>query len=151
MIKLDGRLGKVFELVLTSGIKIVVDLGCDHGKLGARCAEEGMRVTLTDISQKSLQKARELFKSLGLDGTFVCADGLEGIDYTNALVVIAGMGGCEMIRILSAHKPDYLVLCPHKNAEKLKDFLVEDGYKIIADTITKEGKKFYNIISAAKE
>ncbi|MDR0850511.1 MAG: class I SAM-dependent methyltransferase [Christensenellaceae bacterium] len=148
MIRLDKRLNRVYEVVLSVDPKMVVDIGCDHGKLGAKCAGKGIKTILTDISIKSLGKAERLFESLKLDGTFMCTDGLEGIDFTDALVVIAGMGGEEIIKILSSSHPKQLVLCPHHNVIELREFLVEGAYRIVTDIMVLERGIFYSIIFA---
>ena len=150
-IKLNCRLNKIFDAVLGMKPLKVIDVGCDHGKLAVRCAESGIETLCTDISEQSLDKAKKLFEKLGLKGTFVCTDGLKGIDHTGALVVIAGMGGEEIIRILSGDKlAERLVLCPHQSTVKLREFLVDRGYKIALDSMVLERGTYYDVIAATK-
>lgn len=150
MIKLDKRLHLIYEMVLQANASRIVDVGCDHGKLGARCAETGMDVVLTDISAESLNKAKKLFETLKLRGKFICTNGLNGVDYHNALVAICGMGGEQILNILKDHRPQSLVLCPHQSTQKLRSVLVEWGYKIVSDTMVLNRGTFYDVLWAER-
>lgn len=149
------RLGKRLTAVVdeVEG-KSLADVGCDHGKVSVECLLRGKveRVIACDVSPKSLQKAVDLAKLLQVDGIeFRVGDGLQVINDSEAdCVVIAGMGGMEIISILS-HAPQgikRLVLSPHRNAIELRRFLSERGIYIAKDFIIKDGAKFYDVIVA---
>jgi SAM-dependent methyltransferase len=53
--------------------KRVLDFACGAGMTAAFAAQRGALVTGLDISPASLERARELFDQLGLDGEFVCS------------------------------------------------------------------------------
>jgi tRNA A22 N-methylase len=129
------------------------DIGCDHGYCTRYMLDNGLceRATITDISAKSLQKAQNLLKKY-IDGgrcNYICTDGLKGVDENCDLVLIAGMGGEEIIKILKeAFIPKNFVFQPMKNAPLLRKFLLQNGCKIERDDIFKDGK-FYFIIKGS--
>ncbi|MDE6361815.1 MAG: class I SAM-dependent methyltransferase, partial [Clostridia bacterium] len=87
----------------------------------------------------------------GQDIEVRAGDGLQVIDDGEvSCVVIAGMGGNEIMSILS-HIPQgvkRLVLSPHRNTVELRRFLSEKCIYIDKDYIVKDGRKFYDIIVA---
>lgn len=134
--------------------KSMADVGCDHGKVSIECLLSGKveKVIACDISVKSLQKAIDLAKELQVkDIDFRVGDGLQVIkDGEVDSVVIAGMGGIEIMSILS-HIPKgvkQLVLSPHRNAIELRQFLSDREIYIDKDYVVKDGKKFYDVIVA---
>ena len=148
---LGKRLSAVVEEVDGKGM---ADVGCDHGKVSVACRILGKveRVIACDISKMSLQKAVDLAEKCKIDGVeFRVGDGLQVIkDGEVDTVVIAGMGGNEIMSILS-HIPQgvkKLVLSPHRNAIELRGFLSDRGIYIDKDYVVKDGKKFYDIIVA---
>lgn len=150
-LKLDRRLRAIVDCVEGDAM---ADVGCDHGKVSIACLAEGRvnRVVACDISQKSLQKAVDLAKQLGVDGIeFRAGDGLSVIaDGEVDCVVIAGMGGSEMMNILAKMPKgiERLVLSPQKNIVELREFLSQSGYYIARDIIVEESGKFYVVITA---
>ena len=134
--------------------KCLADVGCDHGKVSIDCLLQGrvQRVIACDISPKSLQKAIDLAEKYAVkDIEFRAGDGLQVIkDGEVDCVVIAGMGGKEIMCILS-HIPQgvkRLVLSPHRNTVELRKFLRDRQVYIAKDYIVKDGRKFYDIIVA---
>lgn len=130
------------------------DVGCDHGY----CTQYALRIgkcksaVIADISAKSLGKAEALLAPYIADGRCraVCCDGLKQIPRETEQVLIAGMGGEEIIKILSeGFIPQKFIFQPMKNAEKLRRFLLSNGCEITVDDIFKDGK-FYFIIKGKK-
>ncbi len=126
------------------------DVGCDHGYVGFECLKRGKakNVIFSDISAPSLEKAKALVKSEGdFEGraTFCVANGLEkakGVDSC----VIAGMGGEEIMKILAGDIPEFCVLQPMSEVEKLREFLQEKG-NIKTDRLFYDRGKYYNLIT----
>lgn len=148
MLKLDKRLAAIAEEI---NCRVLADIGTDHGKIVVYCLQSGRaeRAYAVDISQKSLQKARILAQSRGVDASiaFVVGDGLTDVGDDADCVVIAGMGGYEIIRILSGRRLDTrYVLVPHQDAAALRFYLSENGYFAEKDYVISEGKRFYDII-----
>ena len=68
-----------------------------------------------------------------------------------AHIAIAGMGGEEIVKILSdGFLPPKLVLQPMKKAEKVRAFLLGRGYALLRDHTFYADKKFYDLIKAVK-
>lgn len=131
------------------------DVGCDHGYCTLYMLEKGLCRTaqISDISAKSLKKAQALLSAYIADGRVrpVVCDGLAGIDRGTEQVLIAGMGGEEIVKILSdGFLPPKLVLQPMKNAEKVRAFLLGRGYALLRDHTFYADKKFYDLIKAVK-
>ena len=131
------------------------DVGCDHGYCTLYMLENGLCRTaqISDISAKSLKKAQALLSAYIAEGRVcpVLCDGLAGIDRGTEQVLIAGMGGEEIVKILSdGFLPPKLVLQPMKNAEKVRAFLLGRGYALLHDHTFYADKKFYDLIKAVK-
>lgn len=149
------RLGKRLTAVVNEVEgKCLADVGCDHGKVSVACLLEKKveSVIACDISPKSLQKAKDLAERCQVENIgFRVGDGLRVIEDGEAdCVVVAGMGGNEIMSILS-HIPGgvkRLVLMPHRNSVELRLFLSQRGIYIDKDYIVKDGRKFYDVIVA---
>ena len=126
----------------------LADIGCDHGKAGAEAIRRGLaqRVIFGDVSRQSLEKAKNLCAAEGAAKVqFVCCDGCDGIDRADTLL-IAGMGGKEIISILRKCRfvPKQLVLQPMRNQRELREYLKENWYAEIDKTVF--DKKFYTVL-----
>ena len=133
---------------------VFADIGCDHGYCTRYMLDNGLcdRAIVTDISQKSLNKAAKLLNEEVRKGKIecVCCDGLDKVRGAD-LVLIAGMGGEEIVGILKrGYIPERFVFQPMKNAGLLRRYLVENGCRIIEDTLFRSGK-FYFIIKGERE
>ena len=150
-ISLGERLSAVLSLI-EGGVKLA-DIGTDHGKLpvAALLSGRASEATATDISEKSLLKARLLAEKEGVPLRCLVGDGLSPLKAGDAeVVVIAGMGSAEILRILENAPcafPRYLFV-PHKNAPLLRRYLKEKNVLITHDVAVKEGKHFYFVIEA---
>ncbi len=129
------------------------DVGCDHGYCSEFVLNNGLcnRVILSDISKGSLQKAQTLLADFIDEGKAVAVlgDGFKGVPKDTQEVLIAGMGGSEIVSILSDEKygflPEYFVFQPMHDAEKLRRYLIEQGAIIYRDYTFFDGK-FYDVI-----
>lgn len=136
--------------------RTLADIGCDHGKVAVGALLEGRaeRCIATDISEKCLQKARELARTKGVDKIeFRVGDGLSVLAPFEAdCVVIAGMGGREIASVLQKAPPlkAKFILVPHDDAPLLRRFLAENGYGVESDRIVGEGRRFYPVIVCEK-
>ena len=116
---------------LLTPAKVFADVGCDHGY----CTEYMLKNELcekaifSDVSKGSLAKAEKLLASFVEEGRAVgvFGDGFYGVDKSVDEVLIAGMGGSEIVSILSDKKhgfmPKRFVFQPMHDSKKLKDFL----------------------------
>ncbi len=133
--------------------ELFADVGCDHGYCSeyALKTDKFKRVIFSDISKGSLQKAKDLLAPFVEAGRAIpiLGDGFLGVPKHTDEVLIAGMGGSEMIAILSNEKygflPKRFILQPMHDGEKLRRFLVEKGCFIERDYTFEDGK-FYELI-----
>ncbi|PWM70355.1 MAG: hypothetical protein DBX59_10900 [Bacillota bacterium] len=135
--------------------KVFADIGCDHGLVAELAAKNALaeKIYITDISAECLKKAEKLLKrfiDVGTVESVVC-DGFSGIEEPVDEALIAGMGGEEIVKILSssAYRCERLVLQPMKNPEKVRAYLVGNGYKILED-VTFRDVKYYDIVAAER-
>ncbi len=135
--------------------ELTADVGCDHGILSLYVLQNNLAKNLvaTDISAPSLDKTINLLRRYGLLKRAKCVvcDGLP-TDYEFDQVLIAGMGGREICKILSnyfAHSTvrPVLVLQPMRDFVLVRKLLIENGYKICEDKIIYD-KKFYLLLRA---
>lgn len=131
------------------------DIGCDHGYITLAMLKKGKCKTavVSDISKKCLSKAEQLladYMQKGMVKSFV-SNGFKGLPKVD-VALIAGMGGEEIISILSIEKnlPETLVLQPMKNADKLRRKLLILGYRLDVDFTFKAEGKFYDIMVAVR-
>lgn len=129
--------------------RVFADIGCDHGYCTAYVLEKGLceRAYVSDISAACLKKAETLLAAEIAAGQCVpvCADGLDGVQDADC-VLIAGMGGEEIVRILSrAPLPERFILQPMHNVEKVRRHLLARGAHIEEDFTFEDGK-FYDLI-----
>lgn len=130
------------------------DVGCDHGYCAEHVLTSGKcgNVIVSDVSAKSLSKAEKLLERFIESGKCraVCCDGLEKIPQETEQILIAGMGGEEIIKILTqGFIPQKFIFQPMKNAEKLRAFLLGSGCKITADDVFRDDK-FYFVIKGER-
>lgn len=149
--KPDSRLRAVLDEISCGTL---ADIGCDHGIVGvtALLQDRASKVIAVDISPHSIHKCRTLGNIAKVEHRLDCriGDGFAPIKAGEAdCAVIAGLGGREIARIISA--VDYkgrLVLVPHQDAAELRKFL-SGRYSIDKDYTVACGSKYYSIIVAS--
>ena len=151
--RLTPRLQEAAHLV--GSADCLADVGCDHGKLCLYCLMTGIadRAVAIDISRPSLDKAACFADEYGVRLTCLHGDGLTPLAADEAdCVVIAGMGGMEIGRILAsaAYCPRRLVLVPHHNADMVLRYISLAGYLVNYDAFLADGKHWYRAVRAAR-
>lgn len=149
-------MSKRFNILLSliPDCKVFADVGCDHGYIAYEMLKNRKcdRVIASDISAECLQKAETLLRETFPDKyTAVVSDGFENVGNCDC-ALIAGMGGDTIADILAAaagRLPEYLVLQPMKNSQRVRRDLVSLGYEILRDYTFRDGK-FYDVIVAKK-
>ncbi len=138
---------------LLQSAKVFADVGCDHGYCSEYMLKNGLceRAILSDISKGSLAKAEALLAPYIRQGkaVSVLGDGFFGVPKDTDEVLIAGMGGSEIVSILSDKKhgfmPKRFVFQPMHDAEKLRRYILANGGYIERDFTFRDGK-FYEVI-----
>ena len=133
------------------------DVGCDHGYCSEYVLknELAQEVIFSDVSKGSLQKAQKLLGAYVKSGRAkaVLGDGFFGVPADTEQVLIAGMGGSEIVSILSDKKhgfmPKYFVFQPMHDSEKLRKYIIANGGYIERD-FTFQDNKFYDVIVGGK-
>ena len=133
--------------------KVFADVGCDHGYCSEYMLKNGLceYAILSDVSKGSLAKAEALLAPYIRSGKAesVLGDGFYGVPETVDEVLIAGMGGSEIVNILSNEKhgfmPKRFVLQPMHDSEKLRRYLLCNGGYIERDYTFEDGK-FYEVL-----
>lgn len=134
----------------------VVDIGTDHGFIPVYLVEKGIcpKAYATDVSAASLGKAQKLIQQRGLSGCIETrqGNGLSVIKPGEAdSAIIAGMGGL-LIRDILEQAPETvktistMILQPMVAAAKLRKWLIHHDFMIIDEELTREDRRFYEII-----
>lgn len=137
----------------------IADIGTDHAYVPMLLVKAGVtdNVIMSDISEGSLAKAVETFDKANINADssqFRVADGLDGIETAEVDdIIIAGLGGFTIIDILSkdiAKSKSFrkLILQPRKFSGNLRYFLYTNGWDIINEKLSPEGKFVCEIITA---
>lgn len=154
--ELSKRLQTVANAV-TPGSR-VADVGTDHGYVPIYLVERGLcpGAIAMDVNEGPLARAEEHIRAEGLSDRIQTrkSDGLAALapEETDA-VVIAGMGGALMCRILQdasafLEAGRELILQPQSEWFKVRRLLSASGYSIIQEWFLEEEGKYYVVIKA---
>ncbi len=157
MIKLDTRLKMAAEEVRQG--KKVADIGTDHAYLPAYLIENNIcpSAIAADIGKGPLENAKKVVSTSPLLSEKIqlrLSNGLEKISPDEADdIVIAGMGGILISEILTnapwvKDEDKRLILQPMSHAEDVRKYLCENGFEIIKEKASTDGKHNYIIIVA---
>lgn len=154
--QISERLKAVSEMV-TEGNRIA-DIGTDHGYVPIWLLKQGRikHAIGMDVRQGPLSHARENRKQYGLEEKLELrlSDGLSSYQCGEAdSIVIAGMGGELMIRILKAGREklsgaEELVLSPQSEIREVREYLAAEGFHLKQEVMIKEDGKYYVIMKA---
>ena len=142
---------------LLTSAPLFADVGCDHGYCTEYLLKNGLceRAIFSDISKGSLLKAQTLLAPFVETGkaTAVLGGGFFGVPKDTDEVLIAGMGGGEIVGILSDKKfgfmPKRFVFQPMHDSEKIRRYVLENGGYIERD-FTFQDVKFYDVLVGGK-
>lgn len=156
--QLSERLTKVASMV-TAGNRLA-DVGTDHGYVPIYLYERQIvfHGIAMDIGKGPLERARLHIEKSGFENVIETrlSDGLTALKPGEAeSIVIAGMGGPLMIRILSAcpevtASAKELVLQPQSEVADVRAWLYGQGYEIVEEHMVFEEGKYYPMFKAIK-
>ncbi|WP_051280122.1 tRNA (adenine(22)-N(1))-methyltransferase [Anaerovorax odorimutans] len=159
MIKLTDRLQKIADFIDKG--ETMADIGTDHGFLPIYLWQNNIcpHVILSDINKGPLEKADNNINIYCPDNSFDVrlGSGLEKLELREVDdIVIAGMGGLLIINILSSDvnkSKSYkkFIFQPRNAPEKLKKWLLENGFYILDSCLVREGKYIWEIFLAVPE
>ncbi len=136
---------------------LFADVGCDHGYCTEYMLKNNLceRAIFSDVSKGSLAKAETLLSAYVEQGVAkgVLGDGFFGVPKECDEVLIAGMGGSEIVSILSHEKYGFMPKCfvfqPMHDSEKLRRYILEQGGFLERDYTFEDGK-FYDVLVGGK-
>lgn len=153
---LSPRLQALSDLVLPG--RPCADVGTDHGQLAASLAltKRVPRVIASDIGEKPLEGARKRMKRRWRTQWRVelrLGDGLAPLQPGEvATVVLAGMGGGRIQRILDAgpaivEAAERLVLQANTDVPQLRRWVVERGHRLREERLVLDQGKWYTVLA----
>ncbi len=155
-IKLTPRLQCIAEHVPVGAA--LADVGTDHAYLPLYLLQQNRvsHVIGSDLRAGPLARARENAQAFGLDGQLALrlAAGLDAVAPQECNVIsIAGMGGETIAEILTAapwtaEGAHTLLLQPMTRIAGLRRFLRIHGYRICAEYVCQEDRRFYVVLHA---
>ncbi|NLW21555.1 MAG: SAM-dependent methyltransferase [Clostridiales bacterium] len=150
---LDARLASIAREV--PACSLAADIGADHGKLACWLMLSGRveRMIVSDLSPVSRDKARDLFVRHGLMDrvSLSAADGLLALREPAGAIIIAGMGGGLVARILRQPVDlggSRLILSAHTELPLVRDALQDRGYAIVHEKLVRAAARYYRVITA---
>ena len=149
--ELSKRLQAVADLV-TPGL-VVADIGTDHGYIPLYLLNSGKnpQAIAMDVRKGPLARAEEHLSALLEHGKVQIrlSDGMKELKPGEAdSVVMAGMGGSLMIRILQEGREvtaqlRECILQPQSEIVKVRAFLLQEGFSVIQEDMVEEDGKYY--------
>ncbi len=134
----------------------LADIGTDHAHLPVFLLQtEGCRCAMAcDVNEGPLRRAQANIEAYGLSDrvSVIQSDGLRSVPDTYDVLVIAGMGGDLISKILLEHPPSCakkILLQPMTKPEVLRRFLFRHGYSILREFAVSEGEKIYIIFQVS--
>ena len=143
---------------MTAGSRLA-DIGTDHAYIPIYLARSGKipEAVAMDVNRGPLERAEENIRAYELEDRIKTrlSDGFSALEQGEAdSAVIAGMGGGLMIRILKEGEDvvrtlKECILQPQSEIEKVRAFLLEEGFLFIKEDMVEEDGKYYPMMKAA--
>ncbi|MDQ6421101.1 class I SAM-dependent methyltransferase [Paenibacillus sp. LHD-117] len=161
MIKLSRRLQRIADYV-TEGAR-VADIGSDHALLPVYLLQIGKcpSAIAGELNAGPLQAAKKQAADAGLKSRISArqGNGLAVLEPGEAdTVTIAGMGGSLMSAILEEGHASgklvgvkELVLQPNVGEDEVREWLLEKGWFLAAESILEEDGKIYEVLHAVND
>ena len=152
MIKLSKRLKIIHDMVPES---VVADIGSDHGKLMIALVQSGKVKKGFAVENKEgpFERLRNNLIRYHVNDkvTPLFSDGIKDITRDVGTIVIAGMGGTLIVKILKAHpeklkRVQTIIIDAHTAVPMVRRELSNMGFAIADEQIVKEDDIFYEII-----
>ena len=151
---LRPRLKKIADSIID--VECLADIGTDHGYIPVRMIQEKRikKAIACDINPVPLNRAQSLIVKNKLETTIETrlGSGLSVLKPREADgIVMAGMGGILISELLDecetiAKSAKRLILQPMNAQNHLRSFLEDHNYRIIEETLVREGRRIYEIM-----
>lgn len=154
--ELSKRLQTIASFV-TDGYRLA-DIGTDHGYIPIYLTKKGRcpRAFAMDLNPQPLKRAKQHILEEHAQEQVQCilSDGLNQLPKGEVdSIVIAGMGGDLMMRILEngwdkLFDVKELILSPQSHWEKVRHFLHDRNFRILREAFLEEDGKYYVVLRA---
>lgn len=136
--------------------RIIADIGCDHGYLIKVAFDKGLidKAYAIDNKKGPLENAKCNLATYN-NIIYSCSDGLSQVGQDTEVVIIAGMGGTSIVKILEKgidklQDIKRVIVEANRNTEQVRMFAINDNLKIVSEEIIEEDGIFYEIIVLEK-
>ena len=155
--RINNRLKMVGDLVEEDSL--TMDVGCDHALLSIYLVlkKKQKRAIASDIKEGPLESAKENIKRYQVEEQVELrlGDGLSTYTEDIDTVTISGMGGRTMIGIFKRNmkitkKLKTIIASPNHYQTDVREFFTSIGFRIVDETLVKEGKVIYQIMKFTK-
>ncbi len=149
------RLNCIASLVPNNAI--IADVGTDHAYLPIELIKTNkcQKALAIDVLEGPLNQARIDIASAGLEANIKCilSDGLKSVYDSFDCIVIAGLGGSSIKKILEEGKTklsDTIIIQTNNDAYLVRKYLTDNGYLIDNEVMIEENNLFYPIVRFIK-
>ena len=135
---------------------VVVDVGADHGLLELYLIAKYNNISITAVENKIgpykiLEENLKCYKNIRLS----LSDGLECVNKDTKTVVLAGMGGLNIINILSRFPEKTMnlkkiIVDAHRDIGMVRRNIISYGFNISREKIVYDNRKYYVVIEFVK-
>jgi len=140
---------------------VLADIGSDHGYLPIWLYLNGKikRAYALDMSEKCVERCRLNLKKYNISEdviTPVVSNGTEWLEANGVMpqitdITVAGLGSKSISEIIKNAGGVNLALQTNCKAGALREFLLENGFTVLGETVIERKKRTYTIINAKKE
>ncbi len=139
----------------------LADIGSDHGYLPVALMRRGVIASAVagEVATTPFHAASRTVRENGLEPhiSVRLADGLAAIEAADAITAVSlcGMGGETIRDILDRGKAclsgrERLILQPNGGEQPLRQWLMDNGYRIVCEELLRENRFYYEIIVAER-
>ena len=156
MIRISKRLKIIHDMVPNS---VTADIGSDHGKLMIALVESKtiMKGYAIENKEGPFERLKNgLTKNGVIDKVMpIFSDGIKDLPADVRTIIIAGMGGLNIVNILKSHREklahvETIIIDAHTAVPIVRKEVCQMGYAIADEKIIKEDNIFYEIIKFVK-
>lgn len=151
---------RISQRLVTIGLFVhensnVFDVGADHGLLEKYLIENKKVKTIVAVENKRGPFTILKNNLKDYDVNCILSDGIKDLDEKSDTLVIAGMGGLLIDKIIKTHLDKLknikqIVIDAHRDQEIVRKTIVSLGFVIEKERLLKESNIYYNIISFIK-
>lgn len=155
--KINKRLQAVATLVDCNSN--IIDVGCDHALLDIYLIEKNINIKAiaSDNKEGPIKRALLNVKEHKLENVIKVklGEGLEPIEEDTDTIIISGMGGKSMNRILKNGRKylsqiKTIILSPNNDVELIRKFVLRQGFSLENELMVEEKNILYPILKFKK-